>query len=125
MRWFLNLFLGADPGMLGLNCCRFFEPTLTVEEQREKLANMWTASPIVAPSHANLAPASIHCAEFDVLRSEGVAYNVVLNKAGTHSTVKVYKGVCHPWGHWDGQLDKAKEYVSDTVDALKEAYTRS
>ena len=86
---------------------------------------MWTASPIIAPSHANLAPASIHCAEFDVLRSEGVAYNDVLNKAGTYSTVKVYQGVCHPWGHWDGQLDKAKEYVNDTIDALKRAYTKS
>ena len=86
---------------------------------------MWIASHIIAPSHANLAPASIHCAEFDVLHSEGVAYNDVLNRAGTPSTVKVYEGVCHPWGHWDGQLDKAKEYVDDTIDVLKKAYKKS
>jgi len=80
-------------------------------------------SPILYPSHADLAPCSIHCAEFDVLRDEAVAYEDVLNKAGTPSKVKVYKGVCHPWGHWDGELDKAKEYVRDTLQDLREAHS--
>ncbi|KAI9729403.1 MAG: hypothetical protein M1834_006927 [Cirrosporium novae-zelandiae] len=105
MRWFHNLWLGTDP------------------EKRKEATDMWIASPILASSHANLAPASIHCAEFDCLCSEAVAYNEVLNKAGTPSTVKVYKGVCHPFAHWDGELDKAKEYVDDTTNALKKAYT--
>jgi acetyl esterase/lipase len=83
---------------------------------------MWIASPILAPSHANLAPASIHCAEFDVLRSEGQAYNEKLNSAGTPSTIKIYKGVAHPFGHWDGELDKGKEYVADTFDVLRKAH---
>jgi acetyl esterase/lipase len=87
--------------------------------KRAESANTWIASPIVAPSHAGLAPASIHCAEFDVLRSEGEAYNELLTRAGTPSTIKIYKGVAHPFGHWDGELEKAKEYVADTFKALR------
>jgi hypothetical protein len=37
--------------------------------------------------------------------------------------MKIYKGVAHSFGHWDGQLEKAKEYVADTFKALKEAHT--
>jgi len=83
---------------------------------------MWIASPIVASTHANLAPASIHCAEVDVLCSEGMAYHEKLSADGTVCSIKVYRGVCHPFGHWDGELDKAKEYVVDTLAALKKAH---
>lgn len=83
---------------------------------------MWIASPILAESHANLAPASIHCAEFDVLRSEAQAYHDKLEKAGTKSTIKIYKGVAHPFGHWDGELEKGKEYVRDTFNALRHVH---
>ena len=72
----------------------------------------WICSPILAPSHANLAPCSIRCAEFDVLRDEALAYNDLLNKSGTPSRIKVYKGVCHPFGHWEGELEKAKEELT-------------
>jgi len=105
MRWFADLWLGSDPG------------------KRAKYANEWIASPILASSHANLAPASIHTAEFDVLRSEGEAYNDTLKKAGTPSEIKMYKGVAHPYAHWDGVLDKAKEYVQDTVSVLRKAHS--
>lgn len=81
------------------------------------------ASPILAKSHANLAPASLHLAEIDTLTSEGIAYHEKLVKAGTPSTLKVYQGVGHPFGHWNGELEKAKEFVRDTIDALKKAYT--
>ena len=84
---------------------------------------MWIASPILAESHANLAPASIHCAEFDVLRSEGEAYHKKLQESGTSSTIKVYNGVAHPFGHWDGELEKGKEYVRDTFEVLKSVHT--
>ena len=83
---------------------------------------MWICSPILAESHANLAPASIHAAEFDVLNSEAVVYNELLNKSGTPSRINVYKGVCHPWGHWDGELEKAKDYVRNTLDDLRNAH---
>lgn len=78
---------------------------------------------MLAPSHANLATAFVPVAEIDTLTSEGIAYHEKLVKAGTPSTLKVYKGVGHPWGHWDAELDKAKEFVQDSIDALKKAFT--
>lgn len=76
----------------------------------------------MASSHENLAPASFHVAGVDTLTSEGITYHKVLTKAGTPSTLKVYEGCGHPFGHWDGELDKAKEFVHDTLEALKKAY---
>lgn len=104
MRWFSALWLGTDP------------------EDRKKKAEQWICSPILAPSHKNLASASIHCAEWDVLRSEAVVYNDLLKKNGVESRIKVYEGVCHPWGHWDGELEKAKEYVRLTCEDLRRAH---
>lgn len=89
---------------------------------RKKITEDFRASPILAKSHAGLAPASIHVAGVDTLTSEGIAYHEVLTKAETQSTLKVYEGCGHPFGHWDGQLDKAKEYVQDTIVTLKKAY---
>jgi acetyl esterase/lipase len=86
------------------------------------MAEDFKASPILAVSHANLARATIHVAGVDTLTSEGIEYHNVLKKAGTPSTLKVYEGCGHPFGHWDGQLDKAKEFVQDTISALKNAY---
>ena len=91
---------------------------ITVERRK----NAEIASPILAESHADLAPASIHCAEIDVLRSEGEAYHKKLVESGTPSTIKVYQGVAHPWGKWDGELEKGKEYVKDTVEVLKRVH---
>jgi len=84
---------------------------------------MWIASPILAESHADLAPASIHCAEFDVLRSEAEVYHEKLLKAGTKSSIKIYEGVAHPFGHWDGELERGKEYVNDTLVVLRAVHT--
>lgn len=81
------------------------------------------ASPILASSHKNIAPASVHIAGIDTLTSEGIAYHEKLLKSGTLSTLKVYEGCGHPFGHWVGELDKAKEFQKDTISALKLAYT--
>ncbi|KAE9966360.1 hypothetical protein BLS_007053 [Venturia inaequalis] len=107
MIWFVELWLGSD------------------HDQRMKSADEWTASPIIASSHANLAPATIFTAEFDVLLSEGEAYHAKLQEAGTPSTYKMYAGVAHPFGHWDAILNKAKEYVKDTIAVIKEAHESS
>ncbi|KAL7623063.1 hypothetical protein AAE478_006742 [Parahypoxylon ruwenzoriense] len=102
--WFYNLWLGTDEG-------------------RAEKANDFRASPIVAASHANLAPASIHCAEIDPLVSEGAAYHEKLKTAGTPSKLKIYKGQGHPFNQWEGANPAAKEFVSDCVSALKEAFS--
>ncbi len=78
---------------------------------------------MLAASHADLAPASFHIAGVDTLTSEGVAYHDALKKAGTPTTLKVYEGCGHPFGVWDGELRKGKEFVQDTIAALKRAYT--
>ncbi|KIX02047.1 uncharacterized protein Z518_07986 [Rhinocladiella mackenziei CBS 650.93] len=105
--WFYNLWLGTDPG------------------SRRQKANEFTASPITASSHANLAPASIHVAEIDPLASEAIAYHEKLIKDGTPSTLKIYKGMGHPFAHWDGgRLDKALEFDEDSKRALKDAYSK-
>lgn len=124
-RWFMKLWLGEDMGKNKLRTSDSLndEDADRIAEERTTKAKMWIASPILAESHANLAPASIHCAEFDVLRSEALIYNDVLNKAGTKGRVKVYQGVCHPWGHWDGELEKAKDYVRSTLADIKEAHS--
>ncbi|KAF4627519.1 hypothetical protein G7Y89_g10634 [Cudoniella acicularis] len=139
LRWFYNLWLGTDMGKQSpfpSKVTTFFPKlpfsdflsyglfgTLTpATELRRKIAQNFRASPILATSHANLAPAYLHVAGVDTLTSEGIAYHEVLQKAGTPSTLKVYEGCGHPFGHWDGQLEKAKEYVQDTISALKQAY---
>jgi len=99
------------------------ETNVSVLDKRTKNANEWIASPILATSHANLAPASIFTAEFDVLRSEGEVYHEKLKEAGTPSTYKMFPGVAHPFGHWEGVLDRAKEYVKDTINVLRQAHS--
>ncbi|KAE8452647.1 hypothetical protein EG329_013906 [Mollisiaceae sp. DMI_Dod_QoI] len=132
LRWFYRLWLGTDPSMcFPLPSCFVLDEYLGLDEyaclrqveERQKQAEHFYASPILAKSHADLAPASIHVAGVDTLTSEGIAYHEVLTKAGTPSTLKVYEGCGHPFGHWDGELDKAKEFVEDTIAALKKAYT--
>ena len=85
-------------------------------------ANDFRASPIVAESHKDLAPASIHVAEIDPLKSEAEAYHKKLVASGTQSNIKIYKGVGHTFGHWGGELKAGKEFVEDICAALKEAF---
>jgi acetyl esterase/lipase len=91
-------------------------------EKRMKMTNSFLCSPIVAESHTDLAPASIHVAEIDTLYSEGIAYHHKLMKAGTKSKLKIYEGVGHPFANWNGELSAGKEFVEDSIRALKEAY---
>ncbi len=101
--WFYNLWLG------------------TGDDRAERAAD-YRASPITAASLAGLAPATLHVAEIDPLRSEAEAYHAALEAAGTESKIKVYEAVGHPFGHWDGQLDKGKELLRDIAHALRRAF---
>lgn len=102
--WFYNLWIGKG-------------------SERVAHANDFRASPIVAESFKNLAPASIHVAEIDPLKSEAEAYHEKLIAAGTPSKIKIYKGVGHTFGHWGGELPAGAEFVEDISTALKEAFT--
>ncbi|KAF2089585.1 alpha beta hydrolase fold-3 domain-containing protein [Saccharata proteae CBS 121410] len=104
MRWFFDCWVGKNA------------------EKRKELVNTPLASPILFPSHEGLAPASIHTAEFDLLCSEAEVYHKELLKAGTPSVIKVYKGVGHPFAHWDGELEIGRECINDQLEVLKKAY---
>lgn len=102
--WFYNLWLGKG-------------------DERIKNANDFRASPMVASSLANLAPASIHCAELDPLVDEGKAYCEKLNAAeNSRASIKVYSGVGHPFAHWTRELPAAREFHQDAYKALTEAF---
>ena len=75
------------------------------------------ASPLVG-----LAPASLHVAEVDPLRSEAEAYHARLTAAGTASQIKIYKGMVHPFAQWDGALPQGRELAADVAQALKTAF---
>lgn len=100
----------------------FYKLWLGTGATRTAKANDFRASPMVAASHANLAPASIHCAELDPLIDEGNAYHEKLMLEGTRSDLKVYKGVGHPFGHWAGELPAAREFHENVYTALREAF---
>lgn len=61
------------------------------------------AAPLLAPSHAGLAPAMIAVAQFDPLRDDGVAYAEVLRAAGVPVQLHAGAGLVHgymravPW----------------------------
>ncbi|KAI1176619.1 alpha beta hydrolase fold-3 domain-containing protein [Nemania sp. FL0916] len=101
--WFYNYWLGKGA-------------------EREEKARDFRASPLLAESHANLAPASIRAAEVDPLVSEAQAYHEKLLAAGSQSKIKIYKGQGHTFPHWDGLNSVSKEFLSDCVDDLREAF---
>lgn len=101
--WFYKLWLGTGP-------------------TRAERANDFRASPMVAVSHADLAPASIHCAELDPLVDECRAYHEKLRLEGTPSELTIYKGVGHPFAHWDGELPAAREFNENVYTALRKAF---
>ncbi|KAI1156448.1 alpha beta hydrolase fold-3 domain-containing protein [Nemania diffusa] len=101
--WFYNYWLGTGP-------------------DREERARDFRASPLLAESHENLAPASIRAAEVDPLASEAGVYHEKLLAAGTQSKIKIYKGQGHTFPQWDGLNPGSKEFVTDCVNDLKEAF---
>ncbi|KAI1270388.1 alpha beta hydrolase fold-3 domain-containing protein [Xylariaceae sp. FL1019] len=100
----------------------FYKYWLGLGPEREERANDWKASPLLAGSHANLAPTSIRSAEVDPLVSEAEAYHEKLTAAGSQSKIKIYKGQAHTFPQWDGENPGSKEFVQDCINDLKEAF---
>lgn len=85
MLWFQQHYLGDDP----------------------KNHNDWRASPLLAESHAGLAPALIIAAGCDVLRDEARAYAAKLAEAGVSVDYKEYPGVLHGFFGLTQMIDEA------------------
>ena len=76
------------------------------------------ASPILAASHADLPPALIVTAEFDVLRDEGEAYAKKLQEAGVPVRLHRYDGMAHLFFQLSPIVTRAKELLSEAASAL-------
>lgn len=79
------------------------------------------ASPLLASDMANLPPALILIAEFDVLRDEVVAYAERLDDAGVEVTVERYEGMIHGFFPLIGLLSTAQEAVDSVGQAIAAA----
>ena len=85
MLWFQRLYLGKS----------------------KKNHNDWRASPLLAESHAGIAPAIIIAAGCDVLRDEARAYAGKLTAAGVSVDYKEYPGVLHGFFGLTQMIDEA------------------
>lgn len=77
------------------------------------------ASPLLAPSHADLPPAVVFTAEYDPLRGDGAAYAAALREAGVDASAVRYLGVTHDTPIFTGALPAARRWHADVVSALR------
>jgi len=85
----------------------------------------WRASPLLAPSHAGLPPASILLAGCDPLRDEGHAYAERLRHAGVEVAVKEVPGTIHSFITMGKVLSAATPALHWLGSELKLAYIRA
>jgi len=99
MRWFIDLYIP------------------TVAQRKD-----WRASPLLAPSLAELPPALVILAGFDPLCAEGELYAEKLKAAGNEVTVVRYPGQLHGFLSNCKMLPKADNAIDDIAAALKPAF---
>ncbi len=80
------------------------------------------ASPLLAPSHAGLAPAWIMTAEFDRLRGDGAAYAAALERAGVVTQHTRLRGHVHASFAFTRLLPSSAAYERSAISALVRAF---
>ena len=80
------------------------------------------ASPLFAPSHANLPPAFVLTAGFDPLRDEGQAYAKKLTAAGVACEERCYGSLIHGFLHTWGILHGARPPLEELITQLRRAF---
>ncbi|KAF4781464.1 hypothetical protein HER10_EVM0012221 [Colletotrichum scovillei] len=103
-QWFLKYWLGED------------------DDEQARLLNNWKLTPVLAPKFADLPPAHIITAEFDLERDEGEYYGKLLRDAGNQVSMKRYTGVPHAFAHYNHPergLSKSFEFIEDTAELLR------
>lgn len=83
----------------------------------------WQASPLLAPSHANLPPALVLTAGFDPLRDEGLAYANALSGAGVPCQYVCFGRQIHGFVPMGRVMDESRTAVNLCADALRRALT--
>jgi acetyl esterase len=79
------------------------------------------ASPMEAPSFANLPPAYVEVSEFDCLRDEGISYAQALQQAGVAAELNKTVGTIHAF-EIAMKSEIVRESIARRVDALKRAF---
>jgi len=99
----------------------FWEQYLENEESgRDSLA-----SPILATSHEDLAPATVITAAFDPLRDEGEAYATRLIGAGVRTKLVRYDGVFHGFFSMNALIDDGQRAVDQACAGLRAAFAQT
>lgn len=81
------------------------------------------ASPLLAVSHADLPPAYLMPAEFDLLRDDGAAYAAKLNAAGVRATCSLQRGHIHPSSGFTKIMLSARAWRDEAVATLRAVHT--
>ena len=79
------------------------------------------ASPLLAASHASLAPALVISAEFDPLRDEDAAYAEKLRAAGVPAELSEYKGAIHAFVQFAPMMSIGQRAADEAAAALRSA----
>jgi acetyl esterase len=79
-------------------------------------------SPLRAPDLADVAPAHIVTAEYDVLRDEGEAYGRRLQEAGVPTVISRYDGMIHGFFRLPAVVPRADDALSEAASALRGAF---
>jgi acetyl esterase len=84
----------------------------------------WRASPLLAPSHAGVAPAFVLTAGYDPLVDEGRAYAEKLAQAGVEVSYRNYADMVHGFLLFGGVLDTANAAVAECCRQLRGAFEK-
>lgn len=85
------------------------------------LKQPWHRQPLIAPSHAGVAPAWIGLAECDPLADDGHLYAQALEKAGVPVQLTVYPGTVHDFINMGRFLPQAAELHTALAQAVRRA----
>ncbi len=111
-------FFGTGYMLNKANIERFI--AMYLPDKRDRISPY--ASPLLARSHANLPPALVITAGFDVLRDEGEAYVKKLNDAGVRARASRYPGVIHAFVSAPKLLPQAMQAIEEIAAELKKAF---
>mgnify|MGYP000057586613 CR=1 FL=1 len=103
--------------MLDQGLMNWFEAQATGGALKEP----WHRQPLIAPSHAGVAPAWIGLAECDPLADDGRLYAQALEKAGVPVQLTVYPGTVHDFINMGRFLPEAPQLHTALAQALKQA----